>query len=354
MTDDLYEILGVSKDATSDEIRKAYRKLAIKFHPDKNPDDETAANQFKKVSEAYEVLSDDEKRKTYDERGMAGVHDEGFHGFDNTEDIFSHFGDIFGQRRAGTYGRREPLGPQRGRDLRFIIQIDFLQAALGGKRDILAPVLAVCEECHGNGSTGGTIKPCGVCHGSGQVQRKSQQQGGYFSISSACPACSGTGQTRGPICKTCNGDGRVNKTRELTINIPAGTSIGQVLRLTGQGEAGRFGGPPGDLLVEVEVQPHPTFKRDGNNIRSDLKVPVGLALLGGKMDVPTIHGTVSLTIPPGTSSDKTLRIRGQGVRAKSSTGDHFVRVVVTVPEQLTDEATEAIRKHLSNTDPVPT
>lgn len=347
MIDDLYEVLGVSKDASSDEIRKAYRKLAIKCHPDKNPDDTKAAEQFKKVSEAYEVLSDEEKRKAYDSRGMAGVHDQGFHGFDNAEDIFSHFGDIFGSRAGGPQ-HQEPRRPQRGRDLRFIVKVDFLQAVLGGKRDIHAPVLAVCEDCTGQGSTGGSAEPCQMCHGSGHVQRRAQQQGGLFSISSACPACSGTGQSPGPVCKTCNGDGRVNKPRQLTVNIPAGTATGQVLRLSGQGEAGRFGGGNGDLLVELEVLGHPTFKRDGKNIRSDVKVPVATALLGGKVDVPTVNGTVSLTVPSGTSSDSTLRIRGQGVPLKPAVGDHLVRIVITVPENLSDEAKDAVREFLSD------
>ena len=327
---------------------KPIASSAIKFHPDKNPDDLTAAEQFKKVSEAYEILSDDEKRKAYDNRGMAGVHDQGFHGFDNAEDIFTHFGDIFGSRTRGGGQSRQARRPQRGRDLRFIVKIDFLQAVLGGKRDIHAPVLAVCEDCSGQGSIGGGTGPCEMCRGSGHVERQTQEGGGFFSFSSACPACGGTGQNRGPICKTCNGDGRVNKPRQLTVNIPVGTSTGQVLRLSGQGEAGRFGGPNGDLLVEIEVLGHPTFTRDGKNIRSDVKVPVATALLGGKVDVRTINGTVTLSVPQGTSSDTTLRIRGQGVPVAPQPGDHLVRVVVTVPKQLSEEAANAVREFLAH------
>ena len=351
MSGDLYEVLGVSKDASDDEIRKAYRKLAIKYHPDKNPDDEKASKKFKEISDAYEVLSDKDKREAYDNRGMSGVHEQGFHGFENADDIFSHFGDIFGGMGGGAQGapryRQPPRHPQRGRDLRFLVKLDFLQAVLGGKRDIHAPVLATCGDCHGKGTTGGEPQPCESCHGSGQVQRRTQQQGRFFSISSACPACGGSGQLRGPQCKTCNGDGRINRPRQLSVNIPAGTANGQTLRLSGQGEAGRFGGPNGDLLVEVEVLPHAEFSREGNNIRSDVKVPVAVALLGGKVDVATVHGVVSLSVPAGTSSDTTLRIRGQGVPAKSGAGDHLVRVVITVPKELTPDASNAVREFLT-------
>ena len=350
MNDDLYEILGLSKDASPDEIQKAYRKLAIKLHPDKNPGDQKAAEQFKKLSEAYEILSDPEKRAAYDNRGMAGVHDQGFHGFDSAEDIFSHFGDIFGGRTQQF--RQRPTGPQRGRDLRFIVTMDFLQAALGGKQELTVPVLTVCTNCAGRGTTGeGAAKQCGQCRGTGQLDRQGRQHGGVFSIHSVCPACGGSGQSLGPMCSACGGDGRVQTSRKLSVNIPAGTKNNQVLRLAGQGEAGRNGGPSGDLLIEVEVAPHPVFTRDGNHIRSDVQVPIATALLGGKVDVRTIHGTVTLTIPPGTSSDQTLRIRGQGVPARDKPGDHLVRVVITVPKKLSAEAAEAVRQHLSQEVP---
>lgn len=356
MNENLYEVLGVSKDASEDEIRKAYRKLAIKYHPDKNPDDETATNKFKEISDAYEVLSDKEKREAYDNRGMSGVHEQGFHGFENADDIFSHFGDIFGGmgdvRRPSTRYRQPPQQPQRGRDLRYLVTLEFLQAVLGGKRDIHGPALVTCDDCQGQGTSGGEPQLCGQCHGSGHVQRRAQQQGSSFLIRSACPACSGTGQLRGPACKTCHGDGRVNRPRQLTVTIPAGTATGQTLRLSGQGEAGRFGGPNGDLLVEVDVLPHPEFKRDGSNIRSDVKVPVATALLGGKVDVATIHGVVSLSVPAGTSSHTMLRIRGHGVPLKSGKGDHLVRVVVCVPKELSPAAMDAVREHLMEEVPV--
>ncbi|MCR9296549.1 MAG: J domain-containing protein [bacterium] len=343
MSQDLYEILGISRDASEDEVRKAYRKLAMQFHPDRNPDDEQAAKRFKEVSEAYEILSDAEKRKTYDTRGMAGVQDQGFEGFASNEDIFSHFADIFGSRAR----TRSATRAQPGRDLRFLLSIDFLLAARGGRREIQAPTLTECSDCHGYGTANGSPPmSCDRCQGTGKVDRESRHQGGFFSVHSVCPDCQGSGVMTGPRCKTCNGDGRVNKPRSITFEVPAGTRDGQVLRLKGQGEAGLFGGPAGDLLVEMEVLPDPQFTRDGNNIRSDVKVPVVTALLGGKVDVRTIHGKVALTIPACTSSDQVLRIRGQGIHKRTEKGDHLVRVVIEVPDSLSAEAQSAIREHL--------
>lgn len=349
MSDDLYAVLGVSKDATADEIQKAYRRLAIKFHPDKNPDDKVAAKEFKRLTEAYEVLSDPEKRKEYNNRGMPGVRRgaSSAHGFDDADGLYSHFGDIFGG--FGTRQSTRRTQPQRGRDLRFIATVDFVMAALGGEREINAPTLAACSNCNGSGTSGGaTNDPCPQCHGVGQVERKAARDGGYFSVRTPCPDCRGSGRKQGPSCVTCNGDGRVNVSRKISLRIPIGTQTGQVLRVPGQGEGGLNGGPNGDLLVEMEVAPHPVFKTDGNNIRSDLMVPVATALLGGKIDVQTIHGTVSLSIPAGTSSDKHLRIRGQGIPVRSGAGDHIVRVVINVPQDLSDDAIAAIREHLSD------
>jgi len=350
--DDLYEVLRVSKDASDSEIQRAYRKLALKYHPDKNPDDKTASEKFKKVSEAYEVLSDPEKRKAYDRGGMSGVHETGFHGFDSNEEIFSHFGDIFGDVFGGGFGgggfSRRPSGPQRGRDLQFRLSVPFTEAALGGKREIDVPVLSACPDCNGSGTAPGS-KPrtCSACGGSGQTSRQDRQHGGFFSISSACPKCGGSGQESGPPCKTCGGDGRVQRTSRMSIKIPAGVKNGQTLRLAGQGEAGVRGGPKGDLLIEINVQPHLTFKREGHNIRSDIKVPVATALLGGKVEVPTLHGTATLTIPAGTSSDQSFRLRGQGIKSTSDTGDHLARVVITVPKQLSEEGKRAVKEHLT-------
>lgn len=345
--EDLYEVLGVSKDASDAEIQRAYRKMALKYHPDKNPDDKTASDKFKKVSEAYEILSNAEKREAYDGRGMAGVHETGFHGFDSNEEIFTHFGDIFGDAFQGGGFTRRPAGPQRGRDLHFRLSVAFTEAAIGGEREIEVPVLGVCSDCGGRGTAPGSKpKTCSACGGSGQTSHQDRQRGGFFSIRSACPVCGGSGQESGPLCTNCGGEGRVQKTSRLSIKIPVGVEDGQTLRLSGQGEAGVRGGPKGDLLIEIEVQPHPSFKREGRNIRSDVKVPVATALLGGKVEVSTLHGTAALTIPPGTSSDQTFRLRGQGIKATSGTGDHLARVVVTVPQQLSEKAKQAIKEYL--------
>lgn len=342
-TSDLYEVLGVSKDASAAEIQKAYRKLALKYHPDKNPDDPKAAENFKKVSEAYEVLSDPEKRQAYDRGGIDAT---GFRGFESNEEIFAHFGDIFGDLFGSRVQRRQ-AGPQPGRDLRFVLPLTFIEAALGGHREIEVPVLDACPDCHGYGTAGGASpEPCPDCQGRGQVSRQGRQQGGFFSISSACPACGGSGQKSGPRCSRCGGAGRIERARRINIKIPAGIDAGQTLRLAGQGEAGPGGGPQGDLLIEAQVQPHPTFQRHGKNIRSDVKVPVAIALLGGKVEVPTLKGVVMLSIPPGTSSDQVLRIRGQGIPAAPVPGDHLARVVIAVPKTLSDDAKAAIREHL--------
>lgn len=343
---DFYQELGVSQDATAAEIQRAFRKLALKYHPDKNPDDPQASEHFKRVSEAYEVLSDPEKRSVYDQRGMAGVEEAGFSGFETNEEVFSRFGDVFGDL-FGSRFRRGQAAPQRGHDLHFVLALSFLEAASGGERVVQVPVPETCAACQGSGMLGGRApEPCASCKGSGQVSRQGQEQGGYFSVSSACPVCHGTGKKLGPACKACDGAGQALQKRQITLKIPPGVDTGQILRLAGQGPSGAGGGPKGDLSIEVQVEPHPTLQRQGANIRSDLKVPVATAILGGKVEVPTIQGSVLLSIPAGTSSDQVLRIRGQGIADKRGQGDHLVRVVITVPKDLSEQSKQAVAEHL--------
>ncbi len=338
LSEDLYDILGVGKDATEKEIQRAYRKLALKYHPDRNKDDSQAAEKFKKASEAYEILKDPEKREAYDVGGMSGVQGTGFEGFADNEEIYSHFGDLFGDLFGSRVQPRQ-AGPLPGQDLRFVLSTDFKTAALGGKTTIEAPIPTVCEDCKGSGVLGGgPPDPCEVCHGSGQIARQSAEHGGYFTVASPCPACEGTGRRSGTRCSKCRGDGRVAELRKLAVTIPAGIKSGQVLRLRGQGQAGLRGGPQGDLLIEIKVEPDAAFQRERNNIRSKIRVKLLTALLGGKVDVPTLRGAVSMTLPPGTSSDQVLRIRGQGIEANGTKGDHLVRVVVETPKkEFTDE-----------------
>ena len=258
MNDDLYELLGVSRDASDQEIQRAYRKLALKYHPDKNPDDPQAAEKFKRVAEAYDILSDAEKRRVYDQGGMAGVQGTGYSGFQTNEEIFSQFGDIFGDV-FGQRFYRERGGPRRGRDLRFILPLSFTEAALGGQREIDVPIADNCSACNGSGSADNKPpEPCADCNGSGHRTQQGSRGGG-FSFSSACPTCHGTGRRPQPPCTTCHGEGRVEKQTHISVKVPPGIDTGQVLRLAGQGEAGIGGGPKGDLLIEVEVQSHLTF-----------------------------------------------------------------------------------------------
>ena len=348
INEDLYETLGVSKDATESEIQRAYRKLALKYHPDRNPDDDAAADKFKKASEAYEILKDPEKRKLYDSGGMESVMGTGYQGFNDNEEIYSQFGDIFSQM-FGARAQARQARPVRGSDLRFVLPVDFKTAALGGKTTIEVPIPVACQICHGSGTIGEeTAEVCNICRGSGSVARQSADQGGYFTVSSVCSACGGTGRSGVTVCSGCHGEGRTTKNQTITVTIPAGIESGKTLRLQGQGEAGARGGPNGDLLIEVEVRSDPAFERDGKNIRSDVRVPLLTALLGGKIDVRTIHGSVAMTVPAGTSSDQTLRIRGQGIKSGDQPGDHLVRVVVEVPKKdFTEDEKQDLRQKLA-------
>jgi molecular chaperone DnaJ len=341
---DYYETLGVTKEATLDEIKKAYRRLALKYHPDKNPDDPNAERMFKEVSEAYEVLSDPKKRTAYDQRGREGVRAMGFEGFSSNEEIFSHFSDIFGDLFGDRFWRRQQR-PRPGRELRARIEIDLREAAFGGSRDLGLRGPAPCDACGGSGSRTRTAPgPCRQCGGSGQVAEPGRRFGGFFSVSTPCPACGGTGTAVPDPCPSCGGAGSVERDRTISVKIPPGIQDGSFLRVAGQGQPGARGGQRGDLLVEVKIRPDSRFERRGRELWIETSVPLKTAVLGGKVSVPTLGGTAEVTVPAGTSSGQVLRLRGQGLPDGSGRrGDQFVRIMVTVPKGLTDSQKEAIR-----------
>ena len=345
MKKDFYKVLDVPKTATEAEIKKAYRRLAMKYHPDRNPDDAEAVERFKEAKEAYEVLTDPPKRAAYDQYGHAGLDAAaaGARGRGNAADAFSDifgdvFGDIFGAARRGGHAQ-----VFRGADLRYDLELDLHEAVFGHSVEIEVPKLAECETCHGSGAAKGS-KPqtCDACGGNGQV-RISQ---GFFQLQQTCPKCRGTGTLIRNPCDTCLGQGRVRRTRKLSVKIPAGVDTGDRIRLGGEGEAGRNGGPAGDLYVEVHVREHAIFERDGEHLSCEVPVSFATAALGGTVEVPTLDGNVSLKIPAETQSGRVFRLRDKGVKPVrgGSRGDLFCRVVVETPVHLSGEQRELIRK----------
>ncbi|WP_394143001.1 molecular chaperone DnaJ [Burkholderia multivorans] len=340
---DYYEVLGVAKNASDDEIKKAYRKLAMKYHPDRNPDNKDAEEHFKEVKEAYEMLSDSQKRAAYDQYGHAGVDPNmggaGAQGFGGFADAF---GDIFGQAAGGRGGRG---GPQvyRGADLRYSMEITLEQAAHGYDTQIRVPSWVSCEVCHGSGAKPGT-KPetCPTCHGQGTV-RMSQ---GFFSIQQTCPKCHGTGTYIPEPCAHCHGSGKVKETKTLEVKIPAGIDDGMRIRSAGNGEPGINGGPPGDLYVEIHIKPHAVFERDGDDLHCQMPIPFTTAALGGEIEVPTLAGRATFPVPEGTQSGKTFRLRGKGIKGLRSSiaGDLYVHVQVETPVKLTDHQRDLLKQ----------
>ncbi|MEX3611891.1 MAG: molecular chaperone DnaJ [Burkholderia sp.] len=342
---DYYEILGVAKNASDDEIKKTYRKLAMKYHPDRNPDSKDAEERFKEVKEAYEMLSDQQKRAAYDQYGHAGVDlnmgGAGAQGFGGFADIF---GDIFGQAAGG--GARDGRGgPQayRGADLRYSIEITLEQAAHGYDTQIRVPSWVSCEICHGSGAKPGTkLDTCPTCHGQGTV-RMSQ---GFFSIQQTCPKCHGTGTYVPEPCVHCHGSGKVKETKTLEVKIPAGIDDGMRIRSSGNGEPGISGGLSGDLYVEIHIKQHSVFERDGDDLHCQMPIPFTIAALGGEIEVPTLAGRASFTVPEGTQSGKTFRLRGRGIKPLRSSiaGDLYVHVQIETPVKLTDGQRELLRQ----------
>lgn len=342
---DYYQVLEVTRTATESEIKKAYRRLAMKLHPDRNPDDATAEEKFKECKEAYEVLTDAQKRAIYDQYGHEGLNRGAGGGFgggggpDAFADIFGDvFGDIFGGGRRG--GRNQVY---RGADLRYELELDLEQAVFGHTSEIEFASLGECERCTGTGAAPGSkTTNCETCGGIGQVR----MQQGFFSVQQTCPRCKGRGQTISEPCDSCLGQGRVRRKRTLSVKIPPGVDTGDRIRLASEGEAGRNGGPTGDLYVEVRVREHPIFERDGAHLSCEVPISFVAASLGGSVEVPTLGGHVSLKIPEETQSGRVFRLRDQGVKPVRGgpAGDLFCRVVVETPVNLTEEQKELLRK----------
>ncbi|MFJ7567001.1 molecular chaperone DnaJ [Herminiimonas sp. NPDC097707] len=342
---DFYEILGLGKNASDEEIKKAYRKLAMKHHPDRNPDSKGAEDKFKEAKEAYEMLSDPQKRDAYDRYGHAGVDPNmgGGGGGGGFADAFGDiFGDIFGQAGGGRGGRG---GPQvyRGADLRYNLEITLEQAAHGYDTTIRVPSWDSCETCDGSGAKPGTSPiNCTTCGGHGQVR----MQQGFFSVLQTCPKCHGSGKINPSPCSACSGAGRIKRNKTLEVKIPSGIDDGMRIRSSGNGEPGMNGGPPGDLYVEIRIKQHAMFQREGDDLHCEIPISFAKAALGGEIEVPTLNGKASFTIPEGTQSGKTFRLRSKGIKGVRSgyAGDLFCHVVVETPVTLTEKQKELLRE----------
>jgi len=350
---DYYEVLGVQRDATEADLKKAYRKLAKENHPDLNPGNAEAEARFKEINEAYEILSDSDKRSRYDQFGFAGVDPNygagGYGGgFDGGFD-FGDLGDIFGGFFGGGFGggTRPRNGPQRGESLRQGLTITFEEAAFGCEKEIVIDRVEQCDSCHGSGAEAGTSpETCSNCGGSGQVQQRRQTPMGVFATTGPCPRCGGKGKIIKSPCKDCGGSGQVRKRKTLKVNIPAGIDNGQIISLRGQGNAGRNGGPAGDLQIVITVQSHPLFRRDGTDVFCDAPITFTQAVLGGEMEIPTIDGKVKYDIPEGTQTGTTFRLRGKGIPSVNGRGrgDQYVTVYIETPRNLNREQKEALKK----------
>ncbi|MAF74257.1 MAG: molecular chaperone DnaJ [Pseudomonadota bacterium] len=348
MAQDYYQILGVGKDANERDIKKAYKRMAMKYHPDRTKGDKELEAKFKEIKQAYEVLSDPQKRQMYDQYGHeafqqarqgGGAGAGGFGG--GGADFADIFGDVFGDIFGG--GRRQQARPQRGADLRYNLEMSLEDAVKGKEVELQIPTMVECEDCDGSGAKKGTRpETCSHCHGTGQIQMRQ----GFFAVQQACPHCRGTGSIIKDPCNTCHGQGRVEKTKKLSVKIPAGVDTGDRIRLANEGEAGEKGAPAGDLYVQVHVREHPIFARDGNNLYCEVPVSFTKAALGGEIEVPTLEGKVKLKVPKETQTGKHFRLRGKGVKSvrTGAVGDLICKVVIETPVNLSSRQRELLEE----------
>lgn len=359
---DFYEVLGVDKSVSDDDLKKAYRKAAKKYHPDLNPGDKEAEKKFKEVNEAYEVLSDKEKRSRYDQFGHAGVDPNfgaggggfggGFGGFGDFGDLGDIFGSIFGGGFGGGAQRRNPNAPQRGNDTAVAVNLSFEEAAKGCKKSVKVTKIETCKDCNGSGAAkGSSPKTCPVCHGSGHVVATQRTPFGAMQTQKVCDRCHGSGKIVDNPCSTCSGKGRVRRTVEQTVDIPAGIDDGQIINLRGGGDAGRNGGPSGDLRINVNVRPHPIFVRDGFDVFCEIPITFTQAALGDEITVPTLDGKVKFTIHEGTQPGDEFKLKGKGIQRLnySGKGDQYVKIIVEVPKELSKSQKELLKNFDSAT-----
>ena len=351
---DYYEVLGVEKTASAEEIKKAYRKKAMQFHPDRNPGDKTAEEKFKEVGEAYEVLSDDDKRSRYDQFGFQGVDpnfgggagfDGGFGGFGG----FGDFGDIFGEFFGGGSSRRasNQNAPRRGENVGARLELTFEEAAFGCEKEVGAQRIENCATCNGSGSADGAVETCSQCHGSGEVRTVQNFMGMHMQSSTVCPTCNGRGKIIKTPCNTCKGKGKVRRTQKIKVKIPAGVDDGQSVRIRGEGCVGSNGGPNGDLLVEIYIKKHPIFARQNADVYCEVPITFTQAALGAEIEVPTLDGKVKYDLPEGTQTGKSFVLSGKGipfVNNPKRRGNQYFTVVVETPTKLTREQKELLRK----------
>jgi molecular chaperone DnaJ len=340
---DYYEVLGVSRDAANADIKKAYRQLALKYHPDRNPGDKNAEDQFKEAAEAYDVLSDAKKRQIYDQYGHQGLDGQGFGGFSGFEDIFSSFGDIFEDLFGFSSGHRSRSRSQRGADLRYDLSLSFLDAAFGTETELDIEKMDECTGCGGQGIEAGTHpETCSACGGMGQVSRSQ----GFFTVRSTCPHCRGTGQIIRHPCKSCSGSGQIRAHKKVSVKIPGGVDNGSRLRLSGEGQAGSKGGPPGDLYVFIHVEPHEFFERDNTDIICQATIQFTQAVLGDTVSVPTLTGERRLKIPKGTQFGDVFKFEGEGIPSlrDGRRGDQIIQILIKTPTRLSKKQESLLKE----------